>query len=75
MIIFHVYIKKIYIYIFFFFFVFFFVFFLFARVNEILWFDHSSEICEAAGSSAILVRTMNCILQRFTNKMFVLFFQ
>ena len=56
----------IYIYIFFFF---------FARVNESLWFDHSSEICEAAGSSAILVRTMKCILQRFTNKMFVLFFQ
>ena len=60
MIIFHVYI---YIYIF------------FARVDEILWFDHSSEICEAAGSSAILVRTMKCILQHFTNKMFVLFFQ
>ena len=38
-------------------------------MNEILWFDHSNEICGAAGSSATLLRTMKCIVQRFTNKM------
>ena len=40
-----------------------------ARVDEIPWCDQSNEICGAASGSAVLLRTMQCIVQRFTNKM------
>ena len=40
-----------------------------ARVDEIPWCDQSNEICGAASGSAVLLRTKQCIVQRFTNKM------